>query len=499
MPRFTRPLTLLLAIIIIVACVPVAIIPPTPTPSPSASATRPADVYYLTLTATLSITPPTRRPPVTVTPLPTRPTDTPIPTRDPHILLLSWGNGAYNYRSILSDARRLHLPLTPLPEDKPAAPPPPPITRAPVVGFLDLTVPLDAIALDIAAQFTSHQQEGITWLEETLRSQNLLCKKMSIVEHANSSRVEYLLPLHFSLPMQNPEAETDDDVCMSIVYLMSCQSDHPFCEIARLGNRDERFQSVLRIQDINRDAIDELFVANHECGASDCFDRLHIIALNGGRGGWYSYLASISVHNGSIAAADDNSDGIYEIYAINSDFPGYVGGLYDNKGNPRFGHPNSHLLIYEWNGVQYALSGHAYTHDCLFHLIWDGVDWAKQGYFSTALSVFEIARKADLPEECSYDNIPHPWKVYVEFALGMLHARLGHEHEAIEFLTQAKLLDEKRIYTPLIDVFLTAYPQGYQAACRALDAYTANLSNKTYQGPYSARAVTTFCPGDLGR
>jgi hypothetical protein len=98
-----------------------------------------------------------------------------------------------------------------------------------------------------------------------------------------------------------------------------------------------------------------------------------------------------------------------------------------------------------------------------------------------------------------YDNIPHPWKVYVEFALGMLHARLGHEHEAIEFLTQAKLLDEKRIYTPLIDVFLTAYPQGYQAACRALDAYTANLSNKTYQGPYSARAVTTFCPGDLGR
>ena len=498
MPRLTRTLTLLLTLsLFLAACVPIAIVPPTSTPFPSASATRPADVYYLTLTATLSITPPTRVPSRgTITPIPTRPTATSTPTRNPRILQLSWADGAYDYQPILVDARRLNLPLTPLPEDRPAANFIP-TARAPGVDFLDATASLDAIALEIARQFASHQPEGSAWLEETLRSQNLLCKKMSIIEHANRFRMEYLLPLRFSIPLQ--PSEGDADVCMNIVYLMSCQSNPPYCGIARLGEPDERFQSVLNIQDINRDAIDELFVGNHQCGASDCFDRLHVVALNGGVDGWYSYLASIDVHNGSIVAADENSDGIYEIYARDSDFPGYLGGLYDNKGNPLFGPLNSHLLIYEWNGTQYALSGHAYTHECLFHLIWDGVDWAKQGYFATALSVFEIARKADLSEECSYDNIPHPWKVYVEFALGMLHARLGHEQEAIEFLTQAKSLEEEKIYTPLIDIFLAAYPQGYQAACQALDSYTANLSDKTYQGPYAARAVTTFCTGDLGQ
>ncbi|GAB4505652.1 MAG: hypothetical protein Fur0043_26490 [Anaerolineales bacterium] len=451
--------------------------------------------YFLTLTATLSITPPTHAPSAKVTSTPIRWTST--PTRSPDVLLLSWSDGGgrayYAYRNILEDARTLQLPLTPLPEDSPSAFPQQESSSSWVIPAIGDASRLDVYALEAAAYLRSHSQTGVNDLTSWLREQGVWCED-SVWAYATDAGKKHIYLLTLSLPRPDETTPCDGDWARTqVVYLLICQEE-VYCTVRRPTASISGLENwrIVQVQDITGDDQPEAFLLHHDCGASDCTDVLRVVSLDG------HYLAPpISVHNGYIIAADENGDGIDEIYAGTSDYPGYLGGLYDNKGRSRFGPFNEHLIIYWWNDTGYALAGRAYTHNCLFHLAWDGVQWAREGYFQTALAVFQAARNSDLPSPCDVpDEIPFPWETYIEFATGMLEARVGKTADAWQILQHAREIDTEGIYRPLIDVFLASFSDGYEAGCAALNAYLETYRDSSFRGPYQARQMTTFCPGD---
>lgn len=463
--------------------------------------------------------------PVTPTPIAT-PTPVSMPTvavtvavNQPPLQLQQSAGGQCSYKPLIEDAKRLNIPITPVPLQgtsqytKTALSPlnseSSPAQTVEYLPELGITARLDGYAFDAADYLKDHQQEGAEGLRRWLNERDLLCtpgicsNNLISDDFNKDGRVEYILTLTpRKKPFTDLPSECGSDIVASQrVYMFSCQTNPNACEVYRIGRLAERAEPggcINPVADMNNDGLSELLVTYSQCGASDCWNRLEIVGLSNG----YRYLApKIEVHNGCIAANDENGDGKIEIFASTTDHPGVLGSLYDSSGKPAYGPVQRYVSIYQWHETKYVLSGRAYSHNCLFHLIWDGIDWVKRGEIQTALLVFEIAlENQSIPTECkSEDNIPFPWKTYAQFAVGMLNAKLGHSKEASIALMKVKDMDSEEIFTPLVDVFVNTYSMGdFEDACDALTTYIDTLPNDaSFRGPYRHRQTITFCPNDM--
>ena len=435
---------------------------------------------------------------------------TPTSTADRPSSLLS--KERCSYEALMEDAKRLNLPITPIAatQDTPSALRS--LTNTPTqttayLPQLGVTARLDGYAFEIADYLKGHQQDGVANLQEWLNDRDLLCKpteecsdNLVSGDFNKDGGLEYILPLTFreiSFDGLPNECGAFEHLAQR-AYLFSCQTNPDNCDVYRIGRlqQDANHGACLNsVADINNDGQLEALVTYHLCGASDCWEQLEIVSLNSSS---YRYLApKIEVHNGCIAINDENGDGVAEIFAITTDIPGSLGFLYDETGSPIWGPSQQYASIYQWNGIDYRLSGRVYSHDCLFHLIWDGLDWFKRGEIQTSLFVFEMALKnQSIPADCkNADNIAFPWKTYAQFAVGMLNAKLGERQKAVTALKRVEKMDTKKIFVPLVDTFLKVYStEDFEDACDALTSYVSDLpTNAPFYGPYKSRQLVTFC------
>lgn len=444
------------------------------------------------------------------TPTPNPPTPTPLISSNPSRLNLT-ASKCFHYKDTLADAAALNIPITPLPGQSPLETVNPTFTPPPSVDYvqrLGIASQLDAYAFEAADYLKDHQQEGIEGLRAWIDEHNLRClssdrcpNDLIAGDFDNDGTIEYIV----TLSLRGKPFSDEPNICGSYdhpvqrVYLFSCQSNPDLCHIYSIGRLWEDADNgacINPVTDLNNDGQPELLITYHLCGASDCWDQLEVVSLSEG----YRYLApKIEVHNGCIAANDENGDGVVEIYASTTDFPGSQGATSDGPDKPpTMGPFHGYVSVYEWNEAEYTFSGRAYDHDCLFHVLWDGIDWAKRGELQTALIVFEIAlANDDIPLECRSAKVDFPWRTYAQFAVGMLNAQLGHKDEAQSALAKVKALDAENIYTPLVDVFLESYSVDFQTACESLTQYVGNLEDKPFRGPYRHRQLITFCPSDM--
>ncbi|MCP4372170.1 MAG: hypothetical protein GY797_29240 [Deltaproteobacteria bacterium] len=441
-------------------------------------------------------------------------TSTPLPTPTP-LNLYSAIAGECSYdnliKPILDDAKQLSIPITPIPTVPVTPEPytcptstvvePTPTTSLNYISQIGVNAILDAHALDAAMYFKDHQSEGIAGLQKWLEDQKLLCVPNpcpnNLIELADGQSNIKQYAMTISTPSRYPTQCGAFEHAFQRVYLLSCQPNSNHCDVHRVGRLWENAEDgacINAVTDLNQDGLSELLVTYHQCGASNCVDRMEIVGLDKG----VRYLSpQIEAHNGCISGQDEDADGKVEILVRTSEQPGSIGFHYDDEGEPLYGPSQGRVSIYQWDGLHYRIGGRAYTHDCLYHVIWDGVDWFNKGQIETSLAIFEIAlTNQDIPAKCGDEKYrDFPWQTYAQYAVGMLNARLGRNAEARNALLKAKELDEEQVFTPLVDTFLETYDVGcYTAACEALNDYISTSDETSVDGPYGNRRLVTFCP-----